>query len=162
MKKMITFVFLFALLFSVNTFADEGFAIGVAGTFGVTNFLEQTGGLPGFIVLFKLPSIPVMFGGGARIGENDTIIFIKADWWMVSEQLVDMLYIYAGPGVFCLISQSVDIGLRIPVGFRIFPIDIFEIYVEPALTIGIGNIGGDPMDIPTVGFQGELGIRFWF
>ena len=60
MKKIVVLVLLFAFLLSVNTFADEGFAVGVAATFGVTNFLEGGGpGTPGVIGLLKIPGIPM-------------------------------------------------------------------------------------------------------
>ncbi|MBN1798822.1 MAG: hypothetical protein JW822_09595 [Spirochaetales bacterium] len=160
MKKFLICVLLFTLAFSGVMFAKGGIAVGLAATFSMP--FEGDGGSPGIIGLLKLPSLPVMLGFGGTLGEN-TNFYIKADWWLYQGNLTGPLGIYAGVGVYTVISDNFEIGGRIPIGIYFFPLDFLEVFLEPSITVGIGNIGGEgDIVFPTVGFVGELGVRFWF
>jgi len=160
MKKILLGVLLFTLLFSGAMFAD-GMAVGLAATFSMP-FNDGGGGSPGVIGLLKLPSLPIMFGFGGIIGDV-TNFYIKADWWLYKGHLTGPLGIYAGLGVYTIISDNFEIGGRIPIGIYFFPLDFLEVFLEPSITVGVGNIGGEGgIVFPTVGFVGELGVRFWF
>jgi hypothetical protein len=161
MKKIFICALLFTLFLSGAVFAKGGgTAVGLAATFSMP--FDGAGGSPGVIGLLKLPSLPVMFGFGGIIGDN-TNFYIKADWWLYEGNLTGPLGIYAGLGVYTIISDNFEIGGRIPIGLTIFPLDFLEVFLEPSITIGVGNIGGEGSIVfPTVGFIGELGVRFWF
>jgi hypothetical protein len=159
MKKFLVCVLLFAVILSGAVFA-KGIAVGIAATFSMP---FEGGGEPGVIGLLKVPSLPVMLGFGGTLGEN-TNFYIKADWWLYQGNLTGPVGLYAGLGVYTVISDSFEIGGRIPVGFYFFPLDFLEVFLEPSLTVGVGNIGSEEGDIvfPTLGFVGEVGVRFWF
>ncbi len=157
MKKILICVLLFTVVFSGAVFAKNNIAVGLAATFSMP---FEGGGEPGVIGLLKLPALPIMFGFGGTLGEN-TNFYIKADWWLYQGNLTGPVGIYAGLGAYVLISENFEIGGRIPIGVYFFPLDFLEVFLEPSIAVGVGNIGGD-IDFPTFGFMGELGVRFWF
>jgi hypothetical protein len=160
MKKILVCILFFMIVLSGAVFA-KGFAVGLAATFSMP-FTDGGGGSPGVIGLLKIPSLPVMFGFGGILGEN-TNFYIKADWWFYQGNLTGPLGIYAGVGAYTVIADNFEIGGRIPIGIYFFPLDFLEVFLEPSITIGIGNLGGEgDIVFPTVGFVGELGVRFWF
>ena len=157
MKKILLIALLLSLLVAGNSFAErKGWAIGAAFYWHWTESAAPTGAA----LCVKFPGVPIMFGFSAYLMEP-IIIGISADWWLFQTHLVGPVDLYIGPGLFLIINTDpywgyVDFGLRIPVGFQIFIVKAFEIFLEPALAIHIYPT------IPTFGFMGALGLRFWF
>ena len=54
----------------------------------------------------------------------------------------------------------VDLGLRIPVGFQVFPLDPLELFLEFAPSVGVQF--SNPVTFPNWSVQGAFGFRFWF
>lgn len=158
MKRMLMLVLILLLAFSAsNAFAqNKGWAIG--GAFALDWGFNNTT-VNGAALCLKFPGLPVMFGFSANFNEP-LRVGVTADWWLFQTNLVGPLNLYIGPGLFFRIWTTdpaiVDFGLRIPIGFQIFIVPVFEIFLEPAIAIGIVP------DLPTFTLQGAIGFRFWF
>ncbi len=154
MKKRIVLLVLLAVIA-----AAPAFSFGIGGAFGI----DLAGGTvgPGALLSFKLDEFPAVFGVGARLGEGNFRIGVTADWWLYTTNLVNMLNLYVGPGLFLNVGTGVfDVGGRIPVGINMYVIDPLELFLEVAPVIGIEF--SPVVDFPAWGVQGALGFRFWF
>ncbi len=156
MKRVILIALILAVFavgsgFAVNT----GWAIGAGFYWTWTDYMAPTGAA----LLLKFPKVPVMFGFSAYLLEP-VIIGITADWWLFNTHLVGPVDLYIGPGFFIVINTApggwFDGGLRIPIGFQIFIVKAFEIFLEPAIAVHFYP------NFPTFGFMGSVGLRFWF
>ena len=157
MKRVLVVVLIGLVFLSVNAFAAIGLGIGAA--FNLELFREQ-GVYPGAAISISPPKLPIVFGAGAVIGSSSTVIGITADWWLVQQKLVGIVGIYTGPGLYLRIADPFEFGLRIPVGFQIFPLKPLEVFVEVTPQLGIGF--GDPIVFPQITLVGAIGCRFWF
>jgi hypothetical protein len=151
MKKITLIAILLVVLTSGSAFAESGWAIGLG-----YNFNLEGSGSPG--LLLKIPKIPLMFGIQYNFEENG-YLGISADWWAYTTHLTGMLYLYLGPGVWVTFTTGGDsdfhLGMRIPVGLRLFPIKPLELFLEPALVLEF---------LPSLDprFAAQIGFRFWF
>jgi len=157
MKKILLVLVLF-----VSAGVSSAFAWGIGGAFnlGVTD-----SAIPGAALTVKPPNSSLVFGLGATLGSNVSVIGLTADYWAVNAKLVDALNYYVGFGGYLTIvandnNNALGLGGRIPVGLNIFPIKPLELFLEVAPTIGVGL--GDPVTFPVWGLQGAFGFRFWF
>ena len=156
--KRVLFVVVIALLFlSTAVYADLGLGIGAA--FNLELFRAE-GMYPGAALTISLPKIPLVIGGGALISGEQFMVSITADWWVYNQRLVGIVGLYLGPGLYLKIGTPFELGIRVPVGFQIYPIDPLELFLELAPQIGLGF--SDPIQIPVVTVAGALGFRFWF
>ncbi len=151
-KRLLLFVLLAALA------AGPAFSFGIGGAFG----LNYVGGFgTGGMLSVKFDDSPVVLGVGARFGSGWFNIGVTADWWLYETNLVKMLDLYLGPGLYANIgSGSFDVGVRIPVGLHIYVIDPLELFLEIAPAIGVGL--SPVVYFPSWGVQGAVGFRFWF
>jgi hypothetical protein len=151
MKKIIVIAILLIVVSTGSVFADSGWSIGLG-----YNFTLDGAGSPG--LLLKIPKIPIMFGIQYNFAENGYMA-ITADWWAYTTHLTGMLYLYLGPGVWVAFTTGGDtdfhLGMRIPLGIRLFPIKPLELFLEPALILEF---------LPTLdpSFGAQIGFRFWF
>jgi len=153
MKKR---VLLFVLLAVLAT--APAFSFGIGGAFGL-NF-GGSFGTSGMLSV-KFDDFPAVLGVGARFGYGGFIIGVTADWWLYETNLVEMLDLYVGPGLYAVIGSGVfDLGLRVPVGIHMFVIDPLELFLEIAPAIGVGLSPG--FYFPRWDIQGAIGFRFWF
>ena len=157
MKKRLLIVIMVLSLASMSVSA-----LGIGGAFSF-NALGTDSAIPGGALSLKLDGIDPIFGIGVRAGDGILNVGFTADYWMFREHLTGMLNIYAGPGAYVNLTlgdvTDVDLGLRIPVGLNMYPIDILELFVELAPRVGIAL---NPLVFPTWGIQGAVGFRFWF
>ncbi|MBI9108250.1 MAG: hypothetical protein JEZ04_15990 [Spirochaetales bacterium] len=150
-KKILLLVLILFFVASASVFAT---GIGIQGglDFVGTPYASN------LALSLKLDDLPMMFGIGWNF-QNGVAIGASADWWMYHENLVGIINLYMGPGVFGGFAigntNTVWVGPRVAAGLQIFPIEPLEIFVEidPFLTL-----------LPTIGFgfQGAIGARFWF
>lgn len=154
MKKKVIVVA--ALLFVVV--ATSGYSIGIGGAFG----LQPVGGLPGSNVMLsaKFDELPFLMGLGFALGQNQFELGFTADWWFLQQNLINFINIYAGPGAYLGIAQALELGVRVPVGLNIYPINVLELFLEIAPTITVQF--ADPIVFPKFALQGAFGFRFWF
>ena len=159
MRKTVLLILTVLLLSTMSVSAVGISAIGGAFSFSTS---EIEAAIPGGALSIKLDSIDPILGFGVRVDEDSFHMGVTADWWVYKEPLVDAINLYLGPGGYVNLavngSTSVDLGLRIPVGLQMFPIDPLELFIELAPKVGIGF----PIQFPTWGLQGALGFRFWF
>ena len=151
-KRIILLVLLGAIAIA------PAFSFGIGGAFGL-NFMGGVG--TGGLLSVKFDEYPAVFGVGARFRDSSFNIGITADWWLYQTNLVEMLDLYVGPGLYAAIGSNVfDLGVRVPVGIHMFVIDPLELFLEVAPAIGVRL--GSGFDFPTWDVQGAVGFRFWF
>ena len=155
--KRIIIVLLVLLIAGGSAFASSGLGVGAAFNLEI---IGQNGVVPGVSALFSPPKIPLMIGAAAIIGSSQTTILVTADWWLYQSPLVWKVGLYIGPGLYVLIADPFQLGVRVPVGFQIFPLDPLEIFIEITPQLGIGF--GDPVTFPEFSLMGAVGARFWF
>lgn len=155
MKKVwiIAAVLLVALAFSAGA---QTFGIG--GAFSV----DAIGGLPSNALLsVKFPQMPILWGIGAQVGEDNFNLALTADWWLFNQNLVGFLNLYAGPGLYLALPETIEFGGRVPIGVNAYPIDVLELFFEIAPTLLFFSERAG-VTIPEFGIQGAFGFRFWF
>ncbi|MBN1686001.1 MAG: hypothetical protein JW852_05065 [Spirochaetales bacterium] len=153
MKKRILLIILLAAIA-----VAPAFSFGIGGAFGL-NFGGSLG--TSGMLSVKFDEYPAVFGLGARFGYDWFNIGITADWWLYETNLVEMLDLYVGPGLYAVLGSGVfDLGLRVPVGIHMFVIDPLELFLELAPAIGIGL--SPELRFPQFDIQGAIGFRFWF
>lgn len=137
--------------------AAPAFSFGIGGAFGLNlNGFGSSG-----LLSVKFDEFPAVFGLGAHISSGGFRATITADWWLYQTNLVEMLDLYVGPGLFVDLGSNVfDLGVRVPVGIHMFVIDPLELFLE--LAPALGFILAPSFDFPTWGIQGAVGFRFWF
>ena len=153
--KILVVAIVLSVACSLQAFA---WGIGVEGGYGL-------GSIPGSgnaMVTFKVADLPLMAVGLSGLGGN-LAIGATADLWLIKEPLVDALLLYIGPGVYAGFQTgtggSISGGMRLPIGLQVFPTKWLEGFIEIAPSIGIRL--ANPIELDW-GFQGALGIRFWF
>ena len=138
--------------------AVPAFSIGIGGAFGLD--IAGTVG-PGAMLSFHLDTYPAVFGLGFSVGDGDLRVGATADWWLYHTELVSILALYLGPGIWVDLelgdSASVGLGLRVPIGLQAWIIDPLELFLEIAPIAGFKN-----GKFPAFGVQGAFGFRFWF
>lgn len=85
---------------------------------------------------------------------------IYVDWLMVQESLFSVFQFATGPGIYISVIEPFELGIRIPLVFRLFLLDkVFELFLGFAPTM---VFLGDP-SIVLPGFKApiSLGVRFW-
>lgn len=153
MKKRIVLIVLLAAIA-----AAPAFSFGIGGAFGL-NFGNAVG--TGGLLSVKFDEYPAVFGVGARFGQDYFNLGVTADWWLYETNLVEMLDLYVGPGLYAVVGSNVfDVGVRVPVGIHMFVLDPFELFLEVAPAIGVGF--SPAFYFPSWDFQGAVGFRFWF
>ena len=134
MKKYFVAILLIAIVTSAPLF---GFGYG--GAFG----LDIAGGTvgPGALLSVSFDTYPIVFGIGASFGDG-VALGATADWWLYYANLVSILALYIGPGVYIDVavgsgSATLGAGVRIPVGLQAWVLDPLELFLEIAPTFGL-------------------------
>ena len=170
MIKKLPFIII-TLLIAGNIYARSSkapnrFAIGVVWDTHV-GFGGDTS-LGGALVSFKLKSVPFVFGAGLSISRNVFTVHGIADYWIWYWKIEGPFNIYLGPGAYARIQlgdkTTIDAGARLPLGLQFLfgDNDFFEVFIEPALSLGIGIGFESGVSFPRAGLQTALGVRFWF
>jgi hypothetical protein len=131
---------------------------GVGASFGI----DAVGGLPQQAMLsVKAPQLPVLWGVGLQLGEDQFNMGLTADWWLYQENLFSFVNLYVGPGLYAALPQTLELGGRVPVGLNAYPVDVFELFLEIAPTLVLYS-DRSGITIPDFSIQGAFGFRFWF
>ena len=157
MRKVVIIIIVLTVLSFGNLFA-----FGIGGSFTL-NVMES--GTQGAALSVKLDQLEPILGMSFSSGEDSFSLGLTADWWMYRSPLIGIINIYAGPGFFMNVANAnddtlVDLGLRIPVGFQVFPLDPLELFLEFAPSVGVQF--SNPVTFPNWSVQGAFGFRFWF
>ncbi|MFW6312591.1 MAG: hypothetical protein ACOC2N_01740 [Spirochaetota bacterium] len=130
---------------------------GIGGAFSI----DSLGGLPSSAMLsVKVPQLPMLWGVGLQVNENDFNMAFTADWWLYQQNLVSFINLYVGPGLYLSLPNRIEFGGRVPIGINAYPIEVLELFFEVAPTLLFFSDTG--IDIPSFGLQGAFGFRFWF
>jgi len=157
MKKKIALLVL--VLSLVGLTGAWAYTAAIGGEFS----LKIGSGLPSSALLsFRLPKLPPVFGLGLSIPGNggQSSFVLLADWWLAQGQLAGPFNYYIGPGAFVGISNSAQLGLRVPIGIQLYPVKPMELFIEFAPDITLFD--GSGVAIPQFGLQSGFGLRFWF
>ncbi|MDR1238907.1 MAG: DUF3996 domain-containing protein [Treponema sp.] len=187
MKKRVLVVLL-GLMLAAGAFADhpKGWGLGLVGQYG--DYWSGGGGaLGGWAVSLKVPSVPVFWGINMSISSNGFNLGATGDYYIIDQTLIKE----AGLGWFLGIGGYFDfgtytyryvttdytrtalgLGARVPIGLSWQPINVLEVFIDFAPSLGIIFYSGDYYDYSTNknesrsrlggGWQGDIGIRFWF
>jgi len=191
MKKLVIVVALIAILATGSVFADHpsGLGIGVVGGMGWGGFGGGAYGLS-----LKLPSIPIFWAINLGAGSNYFRIGLTGDSYFIDQVLVSDigLHWFLGlGGFFNFYNYSeeyrsgsysskysythMNLGARLPIGLSWQPIDLIEIFIDLAPSLGLGidggykyknSIGDEVKKDGSMGFffgiPLEIGLRLWF
>ena len=134
------------------------FSFGIGGAFGL-NYMG--GPASGGLLSVKFDEFPAVIGAGAHFNSDGFRVAVTADWWLYETNLVEIVDLYIGPGLFLDIGTGVlDLGVRVPIGIHAFIIDPLELFFELAPAIGVDL--APRFYFPRWGLQGAVGFRFWF
>jgi hypothetical protein len=154
-KKMAIIVFAIFLTVSTQSFAGTW---GVGGAFSI----DALGGLPQQAMLsLKTPHLPVLWGVGMQLGQDNVNIGMTADWWLHTQKLFNFVNLYVGPGLYAAGPDQFELGGRVPIGLNAYPVSALEIFLEVAPTVLVLS-QRDGINIPQFALQGAFGLRFWF
>lgn len=152
-KKLI----ILALLVLVAAPAAFSWGVGLAYSTELIN-----SNLPANALLtVKANNLPFVLGASLNMGGGEFQMGITADWWLYHAPLAGAISWYIGPGIYLAIPEPIGLGVRLPVGFQVFPLDPLEIFLELALAQPLFNSAGQ-IQIPDVELQAAVGFRFWF
>ena len=184
MKKAVIGVVLAAILTTGTAFASpvhpDGLGIGIMGGFG-------TGGVGSAALSLKLPTLPVFWGINAGFWTHGFSLGVQGDVYLRGSMLVDdVLGWFFGLGGYVGFASHSDetvirggvqhtrswtrigFGLRAPIGLTVQLIELLEVFVNLAPSVGINIFSNDNAWDDRysgvglgVGLGGELGLRFW-
>jgi hypothetical protein len=189
MKKFASVVLLGAILCTAGAFAEHpgGWGIGVLGRFGGA----WTGGssLGGAAISLKVPSVPVFWGIDFGFPINGFTLGVTGDYYLVDQYLIKNAGLgwflglggFFGFGTYSYDGRdasnnqktynqtSVNLGLRLPIGLSWRPINLLELFIDFAPSLGVNFWSGNYYDRYNDnkiglagGWQGDIGIRLWF
>jgi len=157
MKKQILLFSALMIFTAGSAFAKLG--IGAAFSYGLNNGTQ----LPGTAITVSHPDLPgTILGVNVKSDEGNFNLGVFDDWWLRQANLTGMIDYFAGLGLYGNLAVTdnetgLSLGGRIPIGARIFPIEILEIYIEVAPYAGLST----GTDFIETGFQGDFGLRIW-
>jgi len=184
MKKIVIVLALAAIIATGTAFADHpnGLGIGVVGNYSGWGFGGTGGGLS-----LKIPGIPIYWAVSLGFGTNYLGFGVTGDSYFIDGRLTGPLHWFLGLGAyFNFYSYSEKYttieysftwmygGGRIPIGLSFQPIDLLEIFIDIAPSLGVGIYSGyeikstyyNHKEDGSVGFGWgaplEIGIRLWF
>ena len=184
MKKFLMVLALVAILATGTAFADhpDGWGVGVVGGWGYN--LDGAYGLS-----LKIPSIPIYWAINLGLGSHYFGVGITGDYYVIDDALpVPTLNWFLGVGGFFNFRSwsykydygdwsytSMNFGVRVPIGLSWQPIDLIEVFLDVAPSLGLGIWGGytekysggtekkhDGEFRFFFGLPVEIGLRLWF
>jgi hypothetical protein len=185
MKRIVLAGFL-GLLLAVGAFADHPGGWGIGAGFSYGGPWKDTSVRASNLTLFlKAPSLPIFWGITADIFDwefgNPTYLSFKVtgDYYLFDRTLVPGIGLgwFLGVGGYLNYGHSgfgnyscnaFDFGARLPIGLSFRPIDVLEIFIDAAPSIGFyywsfsGSWTGSNDNGLGGGWQGDIGIRLWF
>jgi len=179
--KKVALVLVLAVVMSAGAFAQhpDGWAVGAGFQFG--GHWDNDRGDPGsgLSLFLKAPQFPIYWGIYADIfdwefGNYTHFGFrVTGDYFLIHNYLVQDIGLswFLGLGGYVGFwhasnggsANLLDFGARLPIGLSWMPLDFLEIFLDIAPSVGFYFWSGD-RDSSGLGggWQGDLGIRFWF
>jgi len=169
MKKFLCVLALVAVIATGTAFASPvhpgGLGIGVlwGGSINDGNFDNNVA------LSLKIPASRVFWGVRIGVGQDDLMLGVQGDVYILGGPIVPTLGWYLGVGGYVAGVFADDValafGVRLPIGLTWQPINILEVFGNVVPQVGAllttGDNGG--FEMPSGGFFGfELGVRLWF
>ena len=111
------------------------------------------------VILGSPTGISALFGNRVAVAAAwniDNLLHLHADVWLINRQLVDPVNWYLGVGgKVLLLSDDVNLGVRIPVGLQWYALPRLELFAE--IVPGMQLFEKTAFDL-----DAGLGIRFHF
>ena len=167
MKKVLLSIIFAAVIATGTAFAEyPNNKIGV-GIIAGYNGSWEGGGSGNLSLSLKLPQLPIFWAARLEIDGDWFALGVHGDYYIYHEALLPEYNLdwYLGIGAWVSIWAPNDnlglaLGLRLPIGLSWQPIDILEVFLEIAPSLGIQVL--DSVRFPAGGFGIGLGIRVWF
>jgi hypothetical protein len=184
MKKLVM-VSLLGLMLAAGVFAEhpKGWGLGIVGQYG--GGWTGGGSLGGAALSLKAPGAPIFWGITLHFPSNGFGAGITGDYYLIDQTLVKgagLGWFFGLGGYFDFLTYkytfigkdysqtALGLGLRVPIGLSWQPVKSFEIFFDFAPSLGILFYSGNYYDYKTDenkiafggGWQGDIGLRFWF
>ena len=174
--KKITWILVLTLLVAAGTaFAQHPDGLGVGVGWQLGSSWESPSDLGNALSLFiKAPQSSIYWGISADVLHlNDSRFWVSltGDHYLIDSTLIPNLNLgfFLGIGVYFKFDHygstynGIDLGVRVPIGLSWQPIDWFEVFFDVAPSIGFYSHFGNTSKVGIGGgWQGDIGIRFWF
>jgi hypothetical protein len=166
MKRLILVLVLFAIISTSAAFADHPKGLGIGLVYGTSSSWGAGNWGNGYYGLsLKVPAVPVFWGIHLRVTNDFFALGLMGDKYFIDSALVkDIgLHWFLGLGLYGNIafaseSASFGFGARLPIGLSWQPVNVLELFLNLAPSLGI-NV--NPLDFPAGGLGAEFGIRLW-
>ncbi len=115
--------------------------------------------------VFHIPRVPLYFGVGAILEQNNFAVDFTMDYWFTHGRLVRPLDYYVGIGGYLALATSSQfsfaLGARLPIGLQVWPLgNVLELFLEVAPAwIPISSTGITALSFEV---QPAIGFRIWF
>ena len=169
-KKVIIAIALAAILVTGTAFAADVHpnGLGIGALWGGNAVWGGNGTIGNSVALsLKVPSVPIFWGISFHLG-GALSLGVQGDSYILGSQLIPTLSWFLGIGGYVNLvlgnEAYIGLGARLPIGLTWQPIDILEIFlnVAPSLGLGFWTAGNGGIHFPDGGIGWELGIRLWF
>jgi hypothetical protein len=167
--KKILLVLILVVVFSGAAFADHPdnqLGIGVMFRWGDSLFEKGATHYAGAALSLKVPSIPIFWGINMSFGSNHFGLGVTGDKYFMEGALVPdiNLHYFIGLGGWVNMwgfsdSFGLSFGARLPIGISWHLVDMIEIFLDVAPSLGIRVTPG--FEFPAGGLPIELGFRIW-
>jgi hypothetical protein len=166
--KKILLVLILVVVFSGVAFADhpdDQMGIGVMFRWDTITWKNDFDNNIGVALSLKAPSVPIFWGVNFGFGKNYFGLGVTGDKYFMEGTLVSAinLHLFVGLGMYGSLFRIVDsysfgFGLRLPIGLSWHVIDMLEVFLDVAPSLGISV---NPFNFPAGGLPLELGFRLW-
>jgi len=185
MKKIIL-AFVLTAFMSGAAFAQhpDGWGVGAGFQFG-NHWDSYRGSHTGLTFFLKAPQIPIYWGISAdifdwRFGSNESYFgfSVTGDYFIIHQPLAQDIELswFLGLGAYFGFWRNswstpdrsanfIDAGVRVPIGLSFMPLDFLEVFLSFAPSVGFyfhhRSYGRNDTGLGG-GWQGDIGVRFWF
>ena len=175
MKKLALTAVLLIVVALSGAFAEHpsGWSLGIGYQFG--GLWETSDTIDhGLNLLLKFPNKPIYWGISAGFYDKSSSTFwfrLTGDYYFLDFDLAPKINLgwFLGIGAYFQIAHygkqfnGIDAGGRLPIGLCWMPLEFLEIFLDFAPSVGLFAHLGDNSKIGLGGgWQGDVGIRFWF
>jgi hypothetical protein len=158
---------------TAGVFAEHpnGLGIGVVGQYNSSwdGFAGNAGGA----LSLKVPGLPIFWGINFDFRSHYFGVGVTGDYYIIDQTLLSNIGLgwylglggYAGIGIWDNYNM-IRFGGRLPIGLSFRPINLLEIFLDVAPSLGVGLYtggwtGADDFHFPEGGLGVDIGIRLW-
>lgn len=168
MRKIVILLVLVAIIATGTAFADyPEDKIGIGALFGYNGSWEGGRGTGNVALSLKLPSLPIFWALSLEIDGSAFGLGAHGDYYFYHNTLFAEANLdwYLGLGGWLSLWGFDDdfgfaLGARLPVGLSWQPLDMLEVFLEIAPSLGLQVL--PKVKFPAGGIGLGLGVRVWF